>query len=65
MMAILLTTMACVASVAVATAKAELRELVTYYDKDRFFGPDIEAATDLLITASYNAYLPAGILPSL
>ena len=52
-------------AVAVAKAKAELRELVTYYDKDRFFGPDIEAATDLLITASYNAYLPAEILPSL
>lgn len=50
---------------AVAKAKAELREVVAYYDKDRFFGPDIEAATDLLLSASYNQYLPAGVLPSL
>ncbi|MBW8184989.1 histidine ammonia-lyase [Shewanella nanhaiensis] len=52
-------------SAAVAKAKAELREVVTYYDKDRFFGPDIEASTDLLLTSSFNSYLPAGVLPSL
>ncbi|GIU49294.1 histidine ammonia-lyase [Shewanella algidipiscicola] len=51
-------------SVAVAKAKAELRELVTYYDKDRFFGPDIESATELLLAARFNAYLPAGIMAS-
>ncbi|WP_065204480.1 histidine ammonia-lyase [Shewanella woodyi] len=51
-------------SAAVAKAKAELREVVTYYDKDRFFGPDIEASTDLLLTSSFNSYLPAGILAS-
>lgn len=50
---------------AVAKAKAELREVVAYYDKDRYFAPDIEAATDLLYTASFNAYLPQGVLPSL
>jgi histidine ammonia-lyase len=51
-------------SVAVAKAKAELREVVAYYDKDRYFAPDIEAATDLLYTASFNTYLPAGTLAS-
>jgi len=51
-------------STAVAKAKAELREVVAYYDKDRYFAPDIEAATDLLYTASFNAYLPAGTLAS-
>ena len=51
-------------SAAVAKAKAELREVVAYYDKDRYFAPDIEAATDLLYTASFNAYLPAGTLAS-
>ena len=50
---------------AVAKAKAELREVVAYYDKDRYFAPDIEAATDLLYTASFNTYLPQGVLPSL
>lgn len=49
---------------AVAKAKAELREVVAYYDKDRYFAPDIENATDLLYTASFNAYLPVGLLPS-
>lgn len=52
-------------SAAVAKAKAELREVVAYYDKDRYFAPDIEAATDLLYTASFNSYLPLGVLPSL
>ena len=51
-------------STAVAKAKTELREVVAYYDKDRYFAPDIEAATDLLYTASFNAYLPAGTLAS-
>ncbi|GIU15409.1 histidine ammonia-lyase [Shewanella glacialipiscicola] len=51
-------------SSAVAKAKAELREVVAYYDKDRYFAPDIEAAIDLLYCASFNLYLPAGTLPS-
>ncbi|MCF1428932.1 MAG: histidine ammonia-lyase [Shewanella sp.] len=51
-------------SEAVAAAKAELRKLVAYYDKDRYFGPDIEHATDLLCSASYNRYLPTGMMPS-
>ncbi|MBB1268451.1 histidine ammonia-lyase [Shewanella sp. SR44-3] len=51
-------------SEAVASAKAELRELVSFYDKDRFFAPDIESAAELLYSASFNAYLPAGLMPS-
>ncbi|NKF52072.1 histidine ammonia-lyase [Shewanella sp. WXL01] len=51
-------------SKAVAAAKAELRELVAFYDKDRYFAPDIDNATDLLNTASFNQYLPAHMLAS-
>lgn len=51
-------------SAAVASAKAELREVVSFYDQDRYFAPDIENAVDLLDKASLNAYLSAGMLPS-
>ncbi len=51
-------------SEAVASAKTELRERVAYYDKDRYFGPDIEQATELLLTSSFNRYLPKGMLVS-
>ncbi|MBY6226011.1 histidine ammonia-lyase [Ferrimonas balearica] len=53
------------ASVAVETAKAQLRETVAFYDKDRFFAPDIEKATALLASARYNSLIPATLLPSL
>ncbi|MBR9728611.1 histidine ammonia-lyase [Shewanella intestini] len=52
-------------SQAVSKAKAELRSKVSFYDKDRYFAPDIEQANKLLSTASLNDYLPAGVLPSL
>ncbi|GLS85012.1 histidine ammonia-lyase [Paraferrimonas haliotis] len=51
-------------SQAVAEAKAELRTLVSYYDKDRYFAPDIEAAADLIGSGSYNRYMPQAILAS-
>lgn len=51
-------------SPAVAKAKAELRERVAFYDKDRYFGPDITKATELLASGRYNAYLPKELLPS-
>ncbi|WP_133408211.1 histidine ammonia-lyase [Parashewanella tropica] len=41
-------------SAPVAEAKAVLREKVAYYDKDRYFGPDIENATALLEQAALN-----------
>ncbi|WP_421202476.1 histidine ammonia-lyase [Aeromonas enteropelogenes] len=53
------------ASEAVEAAKGRLRAQVPFYDKDRYFAPDIEAAASLLGTASYNDLLPAGVLPSL
>ncbi|MCL1142729.1 histidine ammonia-lyase [Shewanella gaetbuli] len=51
-------------SEAVAKAKATLREVVSFYDKDRYFAPDIDKATTLLIQAPFMAYLPHGMLPS-
>lgn len=53
------------ASEGVEAAKGRLRAHVPFYDKDRYFAPDIEAAASLLGTASYNDLLPAGMLPSL
>ena len=52
------------ASEKVELAKAILREKVSYYDKDRYFGPDIEAANTLLQQGKLCSLLPAGILPS-
>ncbi|WP_059411327.1 histidine ammonia-lyase [Cupriavidus basilensis] len=46
-------------------ARALLRAEVPYYEKDRFFAPDIEAASRLLAAGGLNALLPAGLLPSL
>ena len=51
-------------SEAVAKAKAELREVVSFYDQDRFFAPDIENAIELLLQANFNTYLPLGVIPS-
>ncbi|MDX1464260.1 MAG: histidine ammonia-lyase, partial [Halomonas sp.] len=45
-------------------ARKVLRERVAYYDKDRFFGPDIEAATDLLKSRVLSHLVPRGLLPS-
>ncbi|UXI00064.1 histidine ammonia-lyase [Photobacterium sp. TY1-4] len=52
-------------SVRIETAKAQLRERVSFYDKDRYFAPDIEKANQLLLEASFNALMPATLLPSL
>lgn len=48
----------------VERAKATLRAKVPFYDKDRYFAPDIARTTELLATATYNALVPAGLLPS-
>ena len=45
-------------------ARGSLREKVAYYDKDRFFAPDIEAATELLKTRILNGLVPTSLLPS-
>ena len=46
-------------------AKAQLRERVSFYDKDRYFAPDIEKANQLLKEATHNTLMPAQLLPSL
>ncbi|WP_078082783.1 histidine ammonia-lyase [Microbulbifer mangrovi] len=46
------------------SAKAALRERVSFYDKDRYFAPDIEEAKQLLASAYYREYLAADMLPS-
>lgn len=45
-------------------ARTTLRQQVPYYQEDRFFAPDIEAASDLLASGCLNALVPAGLLPS-
>ncbi|MBA2777561.1 histidine ammonia-lyase [Billgrantia kenyensis] len=45
-------------------ARATLRERVSHYDQDRFFAPDIEAATALLEARALSGLIPAGLLPS-
>ncbi|VTR58172.1 Histidine ammonia-lyase [Serratia fonticola] len=44
-------------------ARHLLREHVAYYDKDRFFAPDIEAASQLLAAGHLTALIPATLLP--
>lgn len=46
-------------------AKAELREQVPFYDKDRYFAPDIEKAAALVASGSYNRFIAGELLPSL
>ncbi|MCD4865770.1 histidine ammonia-lyase [Pseudomonas sp. PLB05] len=46
-------------------ARALLREQVPYYQEDRFFAPDIEAASALLASGCLNALVTPRLLPSL
>jgi histidine ammonia-lyase len=48
-----------------AAPKALLRAEVSFYDKDRYFAPDIEKATRLIQSAAYNRFAVTGMLPSL
>nr|WP_299240823.1 histidine ammonia-lyase [uncultured Halomonas sp.] len=45
-------------------ARQTLRERVRYYDKDRFFAPDIDAAIALLEERTLSGLIPASLLPS-
>ncbi|PID75144.1 MAG: histidine ammonia-lyase [Deltaproteobacteria bacterium] len=47
------------------TAKAMLREKVPFYDKDRYFAPDIAKATALVVSGEYNGFVGQNLLPSL
>ena len=46
-------------------ARNHLRNEVAYYDKDRFFAPDIKAASDLLASRCLNELVLPKLLPSL
>jgi histidine ammonia-lyase len=45
-------------------ARAILRSRVPFYDRDRYFAPDIAASAELVRGGAYNSVFPAGILPS-
>jgi len=45
-------------------AKAILREMVSFYDKDRYFAPDIAEAAAIIAEGDLNYLIPKGILPS-
>ena len=46
-------------------AKAMLREKVPFYDKDRYFAPDISKAFDLVVSGKFNTFMGQNFLPSL
>ena len=46
-------------------ARSLLRARVPYYQEDRFFAPDIEAASELLASGCLNELVGADLLPSL
>lgn len=46
-------------------AKAMLREKVPFYDKDRYFAPDISKATELVVSGRFNTLIGENLLPSL
>ncbi|MEZ8106878.1 histidine ammonia-lyase [Vibrio cortegadensis] len=51
-------------SVRIEEAKSILREKVAFYDKDRYFAPDIEKANALLKSAVHNHLMPDSVLCS-
>ncbi|WP_298188395.1 histidine ammonia-lyase [uncultured Pseudomonas sp.] len=51
-------------SVKLEQARTALREQVSHYEKDRFFAPDIEAASQLIASRCLSALVPAKLLPS-
>jgi histidine ammonia-lyase len=46
-------------------ARALLRGKVPFYDKDRYFAPDIVAAREIVESSAYTTFMPRGLLPSL
>ena len=46
-------------------AKAILRQQVPFYDKDRYFSPDIEKTCSLVCSGRFNFLMPPTLLPSL
>ena len=52
-------------SLIIEQAKQQLRTKVPFYDKDRYFSPDIEQASHLLKQAIHHDLIPVGVLPSI
>lgn len=52
-------------SAALETARKMLRELVPFYDQDRYFAPDIEKANGLITSGVLNSLVKKDLLPSL
>jgi len=46
-------------------AKAILRQTVSFYDKDRYFAPDIAEASGIISDGELNPFVPENLLPSL
>ncbi|NQY62527.1 MAG: histidine ammonia-lyase [Alteromonadaceae bacterium] len=46
-------------------AKAILRQQVSFYDKDRYFAPDIADASGIIADGDLNHFIPEKLLPSL
>ena len=51
-------------SAKVEQAKAIIREYVPFYDKDRYFAPDIAEASGCIGEADFNHLMPENLLPS-
>ncbi|MFH0781352.1 MAG: histidine ammonia-lyase [Pseudomonadota bacterium] len=46
------------------SAKAQVRSVVTFYDQDRYFAPDIQKAQALIQTGAFNSLVGTALLPS-
>lgn len=46
-------------------AMTMIRELVSFYDQDRYFSPDIELAAALVSSGDFNGFIDSSVLPSL
>lgn len=51
-------------SASLEKAKSMLRELVPFYDQDRYFAPDIEKAGSLITSGALNSLVIKDLLPS-
>ncbi|WP_220460959.1 MULTISPECIES: histidine ammonia-lyase [unclassified Colwellia] len=48
----------------VELAKSILRQVVSFYDKDRYFAPDIADASSIIAEGEFNNFMPEALLPS-
>ena len=52
-------------SEALQQAMGLIRELVPFYEKDRYFAPDIESAAALVSSGEFNTFINPSLLPAL